>query len=142
MPETTVPARITPESRTLASARFYALAEVPPELEWFQNIQNERTRAAYKLDIQDFMGFIGIERPGDFRLVTRSHVIAWRDDFKHRDSRRRPSAGSSRPCPRSIRISVRKTPSHSIQSKASSVPKRTITKGRRRRSVMSRHENC
>jgi hypothetical protein len=33
MPETTVPARITPESRALASARFYALAEVPPELE-------------------------------------------------------------------------------------------------------------
>lgn len=41
MPETTIPACITPESR--------AVAEVPPELEWFKNIQNERTRAAYKL---------------------------------------------------------------------------------------------
>jgi site-specific recombinase XerD len=84
MPETTIPARITPAHRVLAAARFYALAEVPPELEWFKNIQNERTRAAYKLDIQDFMGFIGIERPEDFRLVTRAHVIEWRDDFKRR----------------------------------------------------------
>jgi integrase/recombinase XerD len=85
MPETTVPARITPETQALAAARFYALAEVPPELEWFQNLQNERTRTAYKLDIQDFMAFIGIDRPEDFRLVTRAHVIAWRDDFKRRE---------------------------------------------------------
>jgi integrase/recombinase XerD len=82
---TTVPARLTPETRALTAARFYALAEVPPELEWFQNIQNKRTRAAYKLDIQDFMAFIGIGRPEDFRLVTRAHVIEWRDDFKRRE---------------------------------------------------------
>jgi integrase/recombinase XerD len=31
------------------------------------------------------MGFIGIDRLEDFRLVTRTHVIAWRDDFMHRD---------------------------------------------------------
>jgi site-specific recombinase XerD len=85
MSETTVPARITPEYRALTAARFYALAEVPPELEWFKNIRNERTRAAYKLDLQDFMSFIGIERPEDFRIVTRAHVIEWRDDFKHRE---------------------------------------------------------
>lgn len=84
MPETTIPVRITPEYRALVAARFYALAEVPPELEWFKNIQNERTRAAYTLDLQDFMSFIGIERPEDFRIVTRAHVIEWRDDFKRR----------------------------------------------------------
>jgi integrase/recombinase XerD len=76
MPETTISVRITPETR--------ALAEVPPELEWFQNIRNERTRTAYTLDIQDFMDFIEIERPEDFRLVTCAHVIAWRDDSKRR----------------------------------------------------------
>jgi integrase len=85
MPETTIPARITPEHRALAAARFYALAEVPPELEWFTNIRNERTRAAYRLDIRDFMDCIGIEPPEDFRLVTRAHVIAWRDSFKARE---------------------------------------------------------
>ena len=84
MPEPSIPARLTPESRAVAAARFYALPAVPPELEWFQNIPNARTRAAYKLDLQDFMAFIGIERPEDFRLVTRAHVIAWRDDFTRR----------------------------------------------------------
>jgi integrase/recombinase XerD len=84
MPETMMPARLTPAARALAAARFYALAEVPAEIEWFQNIRNTRTRAAYKLDLRDFMGFIGIERPEDFRLVTRAHVIAWRDDFTRR----------------------------------------------------------
>jgi hypothetical protein len=75
MSETNIPARIPTEYRALASARFYALAEVPPNFEWFKNIQNEWTRAAYRLDIQDFMGFIGGERPEDFHLVTRAHVI-------------------------------------------------------------------
>jgi site-specific recombinase XerD len=84
MSETTIPARITPETRALAAARFYALAEVPPELEWFQNIRNARTRTAYQLDLRDFMDFIEIDRPEDFRLVTRAHVIAWRDDFTRR----------------------------------------------------------
>ena len=30
------------------------------------------------------MGFIGISQPGEFREVTRSHVIAWRDDLASR----------------------------------------------------------
>jgi Phage integrase, N-terminal SAM-like domain len=92
MPETSLPARLTPEAR--------ALAEVPPELQWFQHIPNARTRAAYQLDLQDFMAFIGIERPEDFRLVTRAHVIAWHDDVTRRAPspatvRRKPSALSS-----------------------------------------------
>jgi site-specific recombinase XerC len=29
-------------------------------------------------------GFIGIEHPEDFRIVTRAYVIEWRDDFKRR----------------------------------------------------------
>ena len=38
MPDTTVPARITPVYRAPTATWFYALAEVPPELEWFKNI--------------------------------------------------------------------------------------------------------
>ncbi len=85
MTTTAVPARITPETRALTAAQFQALSAVPPELEWFKNLQNERTREAYKLDIQDFMRFVGIEYLEDFRLIARAHVIAWRDDFKRRE---------------------------------------------------------
>ena len=67
--------------RLLTEARFQGLAEVPPELEWFANIDNKSTRRAYENALQDFMGFTGIRQPGEFRIVTRSHVIAWRDDL-------------------------------------------------------------
>jgi integrase/recombinase XerD len=76
MPETHRPNRLTTASR--------ALAEVPPERAWFQHIRNARTRAAYTRDIKDFMDFIGIARPEHFRLVTRAHVMTWRDDCTRR----------------------------------------------------------
>jgi integrase/recombinase XerD len=81
---TTVPTRLTPDIRALTAAQFRGLAEVPPELEWFANIRNLRTRKAYQDDLQDFMGFTGIEHPEDFRRITRAHVIARRDDFTRR----------------------------------------------------------
>jgi hypothetical protein len=31
------------------------------------------------------MHCIGITRPDEFREITRSHIIAWRDDLKHRE---------------------------------------------------------
>ena len=80
----TVPARLTHETRALTPVQFQGLADVPPELEWFANIQNPRTRKAYKDDIQDFMRFTGIDQPEQFRLITRAHVIAWRDEFTRR----------------------------------------------------------
>ena len=67
--------------RLLTEARFKVLADVPAELEWFANIGNTSTRRAYENALQDFMGFTGIRQPGEFRIVTRSHVIAWRDDL-------------------------------------------------------------
>ena len=67
--------------RKLTAPEFQALAEVPPEVEWFANLKNEHTRRAYRNDVRDFMGFVGIETPQEFRLVTRSHVIAWRDEL-------------------------------------------------------------
>ena len=50
-----------PENRLLTKAEFQGLAQVPPELEWFANIQNERTRRAYQNDLHDFMAFVSIE---------------------------------------------------------------------------------
>ncbi len=67
--------------RRLTATRFQGLADVPPELEWFANIDNKSTRRAYENALQDFMRFTGIKEPGEFRVVTRSHVIAWRDDL-------------------------------------------------------------
>jgi site-specific recombinase XerD len=62
----------------LTAEQFRQLAEVPPEIEWFANIDNPQTRRAYQNDLRGFMGFVGINRPQDFRIVTRSHVLAWR----------------------------------------------------------------
>jgi site-specific recombinase XerD len=64
--------------RLLTRAEFQSLAEVPPEAEWFANIENPNTRRAYRADLRGFMRFIGIERPEEFRTITRAHVLAWR----------------------------------------------------------------
>jgi hypothetical protein len=51
----------TPIGRGLLTRKeFHQLAEVPPELEWFANIDNARTRRAYQIDLKDFMSFVGI----------------------------------------------------------------------------------
>jgi integrase/recombinase XerD len=70
--------------RALTSAQFQALAEVPPEIEWFANITNPRTRAAYEVDVKAFARFVGIRAPEECRSVTRAHVIAWRKDLEGR----------------------------------------------------------
>ena len=69
-------------ARALTAAEFHRLSEVPPAIEWFANIRNEKTRRAYKNDVQDFMQFVGIQSPEEFRIVTRAHVIAWRDTLQ------------------------------------------------------------
>jgi integrase/recombinase XerD len=53
--------------------------------EWFANLSNPQTRRAYEHAIRDFMRFTGIQRPEEFRTVTRAHIIAWRDDLKRRE---------------------------------------------------------
>lgn len=73
-----------PAGRLLTADAYQRLAEVPPEVEWFANIDNVRTRRAYEGDLQDFMVFVGIHRPEEFRQVTRSHVIAWRKVLEER----------------------------------------------------------
>lgn len=62
----------------LSAEQFRQLSEVPPEIEWFANIDNPQTRRAYENDLRSFMQFAGIHRPEDFRVITRSHVLAWR----------------------------------------------------------------
>src|SRR5688572_14305100 len=70
------------EERALSAKEFLDLADVPPEVEWFANIQNRQTRRAYQNDLRDFMRFAGIVSPEAFRVVTRAHLIAWRKDLE------------------------------------------------------------
>jgi site-specific recombinase XerD len=78
------PAKVTVKTRLLTAAEFQRLGNVPPEAEWFKNIRNPSTKRAYENAIKDFMRFTGINRPEEFRTVTRAHVIAWRDDLGDR----------------------------------------------------------
>lgn len=64
--------------------RHLQLARMPPEAEWFANIANDNTRRAYRADLREFMGFVGIVTPEEFRLVSRAHVLAWRADLERR----------------------------------------------------------
>lgn len=70
--------------RRLTAAQFQGLAEVPAAATWFANLDNPRTRRAYQGDIQDFCGFLGIQSPEQFRVVTRAHVLAWRGQLEQR----------------------------------------------------------
>ena len=74
-----------PGTRLLSRAEFFGLADLPPEHEWFASINNAHTRRAYQNDIHDFMTFTGIERPEEFRIVTRGHVLAWRKSHEARE---------------------------------------------------------
>jgi integrase/recombinase XerD len=62
----------------LTAAEFLKLATVPPEAEWFANLDSAQTRRAYRNDIGEFMHFAGISSPEQFRDITRAHVLAWR----------------------------------------------------------------
>ncbi len=68
----------------LTAAQFQGLSEVPAAAEWFANLDNPRTRRAYQGDIEDFCGFLGIQSPEQFRVVTRAHVLAWRGQLEQR----------------------------------------------------------
>jgi len=82
IPEGAVTVANGTENRLLTRAEFQRLSEVPPEAEWFANIQNKHTRRAYRNDVGQFMAFVGIEQPEEFRTVTRAHIIAWRKDLE------------------------------------------------------------
>ncbi len=77
-----IPLVVRKGERILTSAEFTSLADVPPEVEWFANLENLNTRRAYQNDLRHFMRFTGIVRPAEFRAVTRAHVIAWRKELE------------------------------------------------------------
>ena len=70
--------------RSLTAVQFDQLADVPPALTWFANIDNPQTRRAYENDVREFMAFAGINDPHAFRQVGRAHVLAWRRDLELR----------------------------------------------------------
>ncbi|WP_430229841.1 tyrosine-type recombinase/integrase [Nitrosomonas communis] len=80
-----LPTLDSPQTRLLDATDFYRLAEVPPELEWFANLENFCTQRAYKNALHDFMRFTGIVRPEQFRQITRAHLIAFRDELRKRE---------------------------------------------------------
>ena len=68
--------------RALTAPEFQRLADVPPEAQWFANLDSAQTRRAYQNDLKAFMKFTGIVQPEEFRTVTRGHVLAWRADLE------------------------------------------------------------
>ena len=72
------------DQRRLTAVEFQTLAQVPAAVEWFANLDNPRTRRAYQNDLEDFCGFVGLASADEFRVVTRSHVLAWRAQLEHR----------------------------------------------------------
>lgn len=73
-----------PAPRALSTIAFHQLADVPPALTWFANIDNPQTRRAYQNDVEEFMLYAGITDPLAFRDVARAHVLAWRCDLELR----------------------------------------------------------
>ena len=69
---------------TLTPDQYSDLSDVPPEIEWLNNITNAKTRRFYKGDIAEFMAFTGLRKSSQLRSVARSHVIAWRKDMEIR----------------------------------------------------------
>ena len=72
------------EERLLTASQFQQLAQVPDAAFWFANLDNANTRRAYRHDVEDFMAFLGLEHPDEFRHVTRAHVLAWRQQLEAR----------------------------------------------------------
>lgn len=66
----------------LSPQDFLRLADVPPEAQWFANLDSMQTRRAYQNDLKAFMTFAGIARPEEFRNITRGHVLAWRANLE------------------------------------------------------------
>jgi len=83
-PDLVISAPASTGGTSLTANQFHQLADVPPALTWFANIDNPQTRRAYQNDVQEFMAFAGITDPYAFRQVERAHILAWRRDLELR----------------------------------------------------------
>lgn len=79
-----LPTLIADRPRQLSKDAFTQLKDIPPEVEWFANLDNEKTRRAYKIDLNDFMAFVGLDQIEDLRSIARAHVLAWRTELETR----------------------------------------------------------
>ncbi|KMY86566.1 ATPase involved in chromosome partitioning [Candidatus Paraburkholderia calva] len=69
----------------LTSAQFHQLADMPPEAEWFANLDTICARVAPIRSIfATSWDSSRSTRPEDFRIVTRAHVLAWRKVLEDR----------------------------------------------------------
>jgi len=68
--------------RALTAPKFARLAEVPPEAQWYANLDSAQTKRAYQSDLRAFMAFTGIIQPEEFRAVTRAHILVWRAELE------------------------------------------------------------
>ena len=81
-------------------AMVQVLAEIPEEEVWLAGLRSERTRRAYRLDVEHFMTTIGITAREELRQVDRAAVIYWQREMEKEGAkpstvRRRLSALSS-----------------------------------------------
>jgi hypothetical protein len=76
-PTTTAALVSASASRVLTRAEFHGLAEMPAELEGFANIDNPRTRRAYRNDIEEFSRFVGTAKPEAIARCPRWPPSAW-----------------------------------------------------------------
>ena len=73
------------ESRRLSLVQFARLVDVPPEAQWFANLDSFQTKRAYQSDLRGFMAFTGIVQPEEFCTVTRAHILAWRAELEQQN---------------------------------------------------------
>ncbi|MCU1327836.1 MAG: integrase [Bryobacterales bacterium] len=111
------PIRLTHNHRLLTAAEFQRLADVPPEVDWFRNIDNAHTERAYRHAIADFTRFTGVRRPKEFRQITRAHVIAWRDELVGHQLDRTTNLFQHplcRPFAANVEIAIIRTPNQAV----------------------------
>lgn len=51
----------------LTAREYQVLPDVPPEAEWFANLDSAGTKPIYQTDIREFMTFVGIRATVEFR---------------------------------------------------------------------------
>lgn len=124
---------ITAGERRLTALEFQQLAAVPAAVECFANLDNPLTRPAYQNDLEDFCGFVGLASADEFRVVARSHILAWRADLESRGLAEATIRRKLAPWPASSITSWKTTP-------LPAVTQCTVSNDRRSRAMRARHQ--